>query len=270
MTAPTFVPLEYGESVNFGRFALAAAVVLAAHVGLTAGYLLRPRLQPEGAALAPAVIVDLAPLPAAPASVRDVAPGPEMVEQPRPVVPAPAMERHLADPPPKVETPAEVALALPKPRPWVQQPQQPVENERGVQDRGPAQAERRPPAPRTSAAPRFEQHTASASRAPSPGSAANRAAIASWRDLVAARLQQSKRYPNGAASRREEGVVTLSFSVNRNGRVLSRRIVRSSGYSELDLEVLALLDRVQPLPPFPPTMTQSVVHLSVPIHFSLR
>jgi protein TonB len=87
---------------------------------------------------------------------------------------------------------------------------------------------------------------------------------------VVARLQRAKRYPGGAGTRREQGVVTLSFSVNRSGRVLGRRIVRSSGYSALDQEALATIERAQPLPPFPAAMTQSVIHLTVPIHFALR
>ena len=78
------------------------------------------------------------------------------------------------------------------------------------------------PAPQTTAAPRSEQQTAATPQAPSPGSAASRAAIASWRDLVLARLQQNKRYPASAEARREQGVATLSFSVDRNGRVLAR------------------------------------------------
>ena len=85
------------------------------------------------------------------------------------------------------------------------------------------------PAPQTTAAPRSEQQHRGDAAAPSPGSAASRAAIASWRDLVLARLQQNKRYPASAEARREQGVVTLSFSVDRNGRVLARSIARSSG-----------------------------------------
>jgi protein TonB len=64
--------------------------------------------------------------------------------------------------------------------------------------------------------------------------------------------------------------VTLSFTVNRQGRVLGQRVVRSSGHSSLDREVLAMIQRAQPLPAFPAAMTQSQVRLSVPIRFSLR
>ena len=85
-----------------------------------------------------------------------------------------------------------------------------------------------------------------------------------------ARLQQNKRYPAGAESRREQGVATLSFSVDRNGRVLARSVARSSGVPALDEEVLAMVQRSQPLPAFPPAMTQQSINLVVPIRFTLR
>jgi periplasmic protein TonB len=67
-----------------------------------------------------------------------------------------------------------------------------------------------------------------------------------------------------------EGVVTLNFRVNRNGHVLAREIVRSSGHPELDKEVFSMIERAQPLPPFPPSMPQDQLNLTVPIRFSLR
>ncbi len=48
--------------------------------GLMAGYLLVPKAEPTARPTSPAVIVELAPLPVAPASQQDLAPGPEMVE----------------------------------------------------------------------------------------------------------------------------------------------------------------------------------------------
>ena len=84
------------------------------------------------------------------------------------------------------------------------------------------------------------------------------------------RLQQFKRYPSEAQSSGEEGVVMLSFSVDRNGRVLAHKIVHSSGYPALDAEVTSMIERAQPLPAFPPSMTQASLDLTVPIRFSLR
>jgi len=58
--------------------------------------------------------------------------------------------------------------------------------------------------------------------------------------------------------------------MDRNGRVLSRHIEGSSGSAALDHEVLAMIERAQPLPAFPPSMPQTRMTLVVPIRFSLR
>ena len=268
MNAHALILANSNAGEELRRWSLAAAIVCAAHFGLMAGYLLMPAAEPEGAAFSPAVIIELAPLPVAPASPDDIAPGPDMLEaQPTPKLPE-QVEPEGVEPTPKMEAPApaEVTLPLPEPKAVEQKPEEKPE---------PQKAETKPvqentPAPRTTAAPRSEQHTAATPQAPSPGSVASRAAIASWRDLLLARLQQNKRYPAGAEARREQGVATLSFSVDRHGRVLARNITRSSGSAALDAEVLAMVQRAQPLPAFPPAMMQDSVNLVVPIRFSLR
>ena len=89
-----------------------------------------------------------------------------------------------------------------------------------------------------------------------------------WLGELRAQLQRAKHYPAAAAAEHQTGTVQLSFTVNRNGRVLSRHILRSSGSSALDQEVLAMIERAQPLPPFPPSMPQAQTVLTVPITFS--
>jgi protein TonB len=92
----------------------------------------------------------------------------------------------------------------------------------------------------------------------------------SWQTGLVKHLQQYKRYPSDAQSRGEEGVVLLSFSVDRTGHVLAHQILQSSGHPELDQEVMSMIERAQPLPPFPATMTEPKLDLTVPIRFSLR
>jgi periplasmic protein TonB len=92
----------------------------------------------------------------------------------------------------------------------------------------------------------------------------------SWQTALVRHLQQYKRYPSDAQSRGEDGVVLLSFTVDRTGHVLARQIVHSSGHRELDNEVMSMVERAQPLPPFPPSMPQAKLDLTVPIRFSLR
>lgn len=92
----------------------------------------------------------------------------------------------------------------------------------------------------------------------------------SWESLLLKHLQEFKNYPIEARQRNEQGVVLLAFSIDRDGHVVSRHIVHSSGYADLDAEVLALVERAQPMPAFPPSMAEAQLNLTVPIRFSLR
>jgi protein TonB len=124
--------------------------------------------------------------------------------------------------------------------------------------------------PQTSAAPRSEQNTAVTPQAPSPGRDASRVTIATWRAIVSAKIKSAQRYPSRAHARGEQGTATVTFLLNRNGNVLSRSIVRSSGYAELDQEALAMIARAAPFPPFPPSITGETIKLPVPIQFKLN
>jgi periplasmic protein TonB len=92
----------------------------------------------------------------------------------------------------------------------------------------------------------------------------------SWQSRLLKHLQEFKSYPRAARRRNEQGVVLLAFSVDRDGHVVSHHIVRGSGYPDLDAEVMALVERAQPMPAFPPSMTEAQLNLTVPIRFSLR
>jgi protein TonB len=59
----------------------------------------------------------------------------------------------------------------------------------------------------------------------------------------------------------------LSFTVDRTGRVLSHKIAKSSGHSDLDAEASSIVERAQPLPSFPASMTDDDIELTVPIKF---
>ena len=91
-----------------------------------------------------------------------------------------------------------------------------------------------------------------------------------WKTHILALLERNKRYPEMAQSRHQEGVAQVFFSLDRQGRVLNSRVVRSSGASALDDEALALLRRAEPFPPPPPELPGPRVDLTVPIRFSLR
>lgn len=94
-------------------------------------------------------------------------------------------------------------------------------------------------------------------------------AAPTWEGLVLSRLEQVKRYPTLARMRAQQGVVYLRFTMNRDGRVLTAKIERGSGYDLLDEEALALVRRAEPLPKPPPEVAGDTLQLVVPIQFFL-
>jgi periplasmic protein TonB len=219
---------------ELGRWAIAAAVVLSVHAGVLT-YLLAVHEPDTVGSNMDVVTVELAPIDSTPDAVeQDVAPAPEtMVESsPMPDLPKPQEEVKLERPPD--EAPAEVPMPVEKP------PEKVLDSP--------------PPAPVTAqrvkgGAPKVEP---------------------SWQTSLMRQLQRFKRYPAAAQSRKEEGVVLLSFSLDRSGHVLAHSIARSSGHPDLDNEVMAMIMRADPLPPLPASMTQTRIDLTVPIRFSLR
>ncbi|HEY4263699.1 MAG TPA: energy transducer TonB [Micropepsaceae bacterium] len=85
-----------------------------------------------------------------------------------------------------------------------------------------------------------------------------------------AHLNRFKRYPEGAKLRHQEGIVSLRFTMDRNGRVLSFDIAKSSGSAALDAEARELIQRAQPLPALPPEFGRETLDLIVPVEFSLH
>jgi periplasmic protein TonB len=88
--------------------------------------------------------------------------------------------------------------------------------------------------------------------------------------LVSAHLNRRKTYPAEAKQARQQGVVTVRFTVDRNGTVSGSAIKRSSGHAILDAATLDLLRRVAPLPRMPASMLRDSITLSLPIDYSLR
>ena len=218
------------------RWAVAGAVVLGIHAGAVAFWLQWPQPEEIGDD-ASIVTVELAPIDSTPDAVeRDVAPAPETMIESKPV-PVPQKEKPPAEV--KLEQPPdETAAIVPLP---VTKPPETVEAAR-------------PPAPMTAqrakgGAPHIEP---------------------SWQSSLVRHLQHYKRYPSDAQARSEQGVVLLTFSIDRSGHVLAHRIARSSGFADLDDEVMAMIMRAEPLPAFPASMTEPRLDLTVPIRFSLR
>ena len=88
---------------------------------------------------------------------------------------------------------------------------------------------------------------------------------ASWQSQLMAHLERRKRYPPGAQSRGERGIVYVRFTIDPSGNVQSVNLSRSSGHAELDQEVLALVRRASPVPAPPPGAQRDII---APVRFS--
>jgi periplasmic protein TonB len=179
-------------------------------------------------------------------------PPPQVVEQPPPppeppppVVepPPPAPVAETPPPPPPKPEPKPIPKPRPRPQP-VQQAQQPAPEL---------------PLPLPSQA----QQMASV---PSPPPAAT--ISPDYRTVLSGWLESHKRYPEDARQRGEEGRAVLRFRVDRYGRVLDYSVVSSTGYADLDASVQNML-RGATLPPFPPSMREPEIEVSVTIRFGL-
>lgn len=92
---------------------------------------------------------------------------------------------------------------------------------------------------------------------------------ADYYSVLMAHLQRKKRYPSEARQARQQGIVTVRFTVNRDGAVTASSIKRSSGHDLLDQATLDLMQRVSPLPPIPRDMQRDSLTIALPIDYAL-
>ncbi|MFT3967243.1 MAG: TonB family protein [Sphingobium sp.] len=177
-------------------------------------------------------VFDVAPPAAPPEPPSEVPPGPEEVRKEKPL---PEPDR------PKIELPEiqlrsdnPIILPVPKPLP---DPGTPVK-ETTAPETKPA-----PPAPQLSNA------------------------RPTWEGLVLGALNKAKRYPREAQRARRQGVPWIRFVMDRDGKVLSSRLERSSGFSALDNEAVSLPLRAAPLPKPPDEVKGDTIELVVPVEF---
>ena len=253
------------DETEVRRYGAAAVAIVLAHVAVIAALLVwYEREGATGLTMQP-IMVELAPAPAAPRiQAEDGPPGPQVQEaEALPVEPPKqqVVEEQLQPTPPQPE-PVVAALPKvePKPEPTPEKPQpvreqvkKPIKN-RVVEKSTAARAERVAPDAPTSAT----------------NASAAAAAAASYRSILASHLQRFKQYPSAARASGIQGTTSLSFTVTRNGRVTSSRLSRSSGHAMLDQETLALIQRAQPLPSFPPEMREASLNITVPFSFTVR
>ena len=217
------------------RWGGALTLVLAAHAvpALVAVWWLGPLV--STVAPEPAIMIDMAPPAAPPVPPSEQPPGPKQVKA---EAPTRKLQMDPVRTPPTVKPVVSIPVELPQP--------QREETEHAEVETTAPPVRPLPPAP-----------------VPSAGKV-------TWQGLVLGRLEKFKRYPGGAQSRRQQGAPYIRFVMDRNGKVVSSRLERSSGFPALDEEAVALPKRAQPLPKPPADVTGDTIELVVPVQFFMR
>ncbi|WP_144243983.1 energy transducer TonB [Sphingopyxis sp. MWB1] len=238
-----------------GHWLMGGAAALTGHV-LVGGLILAAHSDaPPPVELEPVVLVELPPL-AAPAVAPAAAPA-----TPSPSLPTPTPQML-----PRVEAPP---VAAPLPREVVAAAPRPVPMRAPVPLAPPTFAAAAAPAPSIAAPPAPADRVGDPSATPGNDPRA-RKEEADYFSLLSGHLNRKKTYPSEAKKARQQGVVTVRFTVHSDGAISGASIKRSSGHALLDQATLDLLQRVAPLPRFPKSMNKDSVTLSLPIDYSLR
>lgn len=136
-------------------------------------------------------------------------------------------------------------------------------------DPEPVREPRQEPAPQ----PQSTKPAAAAQRATGTGSDRSAGGKAgdqrSYFAELMAWLNKHKSYPREAKKAKQQGVVELQFTLQRDGTVLASSIRKGSDYPLLDEAALAMLAAASPLPALPASMDRQQITLVIPIEFSL-
>jgi periplasmic protein TonB len=168
------------------------------------------------------------------------------VEEPKPEKPKEKTKKE------KVEKPKPKPKPDPDPEPEVvQKPTQQAVQQQAAKAAAPVQPSAAPAAPSAAEVARVS------------------AAKVTWQGILEAHLRKFQKYPRSALRRNVEGTAVIRFRMDREGKVLSYTIERTSEHEVLDEAALAMIERAQPLPPLPDDVPGDSIELTVPANFNI-
>lgn len=107
------------------------------------------------------------------------------------------------------------------------------------------------------------------SGSPSAGRTSRNAEAAYLAELQRA-IARHQQFPSEARRKRQTGVTTLSFVVQRDGRIRQVRVTKSSGNASLDEAAMTAMQRLSRFKPIPAVIDRQEWPMRVPIRFDLR
>ncbi len=88
-------------------------------------------------------------------------------------------------------------------------------------------------------------------------------------ERVRSALARHKKYPDQARKLKQEGTVSISLHIARDGTVLGAQIAQASGFPLLDEAALQMARDASPLPRVPDDVDGESVRIALPISYSL-
>ncbi|WP_094544564.1 cell envelope integrity protein TolA [Brucella pseudogrignonensis] len=275
-----------GVRESFSELALwagASLLVLSLHVGAAMWLLREPDMIAADDTPPAAIMIELAETPEATETeeneispdevMSDATAAAEKVEEP---VDEPVLEQEVVqdEPEPVEEEPREeiaqldkVEVPLPVAKPKPPEPKKEIVKKDEPKKKPVKQREQASAKQAVKAQAQVTQSSRNAARQSASGLFASSMTPARWQSRLMAHLERRKKYPSGAKSRREEGTVYVRFRIDDSGKVLSATLARSSGWPELDNEVLSLVQRASPVPAPPPDVNKTI---TAPVKFNRR
>ncbi|WP_079213239.1 TonB family protein [Brucella pituitosa] len=275
-----------GVRESFSELALwagASLLVLSLHVGAAMWLLREPDMIAADDTPPAAIMIELAETPEATETeeneispdevMSDASAAAEKVEEP---VDEPVLEQEVVqdESEPVEEEPREeivqldkVEVPLPVAKPKPPEPKKEIVKKDESKKKPVKQREQASAKQAVKAQAQVTQSSRNAARQSASGLFASSMTPARWQSRLMAHLERRKKYPSGAKSRREEGTVYVRFRIDDSGKVLSATLARSSGWPELDNEVLSLVQRASPVPAPPPDVNKTI---TAPVKFNRR
>ncbi|HYA80401.1 MAG TPA: TonB family protein [Methylocystis sp.] len=245
---------------NIRLWSRATAVAVALHLTALGAMLISMRGEIEDESGAPAIEISMEPAAPRDAEQPDAPPGP-LADESAAAAPSVASSEAKETQDEKIARAEAEDADLTR----EEKTEKPVEDERARRSQKVVSNESS--ASEATAPPKSEAQAQSEKPvAPTQGADATaRAVKLTWQKLLMAHLNRSKRYPAGGGRRSAE--VSIYFTLDRRGHILSYAVKHSSGQPAFDEAALAMMKRADPVPMPPPVMADEGLSFEVPVQF---
>jgi protein TonB len=89
--------------------------------------------------------------------------------------------------------------------------------------------------------------------------------VEAWKKKIVAQLASKRAFPVAATD--QSGTAKVKFVIDRQGKLISRVLLESSGSELLDAAALTMIDQAEPFPEPPAKVTDDKLAFMVPVNF---